>query len=192
MNNKWKVAFLILLGINLVVLIVICSLALVSPKNYENSQLKEPLSDFVSFHVKSNKDDLNQLINHYLQEQAAGSPINYRLVLGDEVELYGILPVLSDNLNMKISFEPIALKNGDLVLKQKKISLGRLNLPISFVLSVISESFRVPQGVEIRPNDKLVYIHMQDIKLKSDMKIKVDQIDLPKDKIGFSILVPVK
>jgi uncharacterized protein YpmS len=192
MKNKWKLAFLLLLGINLAAAIIIFSLALVPPKNKELSQLKEPLNDYVSFHVKSNKYDLNLLINHYLHEQAAGSLIDYRVILGEEVELYGTLPILSDKLNLKLTFEPVALKNGDLVLKQKSMSIGHLNLPISFVLNVINENYQLPNGVEIRPNDKLVYIHMQQLKLKSDFKIKVDQFDLKKDQIAFTLLAPVK
>lgn len=192
MKNKWKLAFLILLGINLAVMIFIFSLALVSPKNKEQNQLQEPSKDYVSFYVKSNKNDLNLLINHYLRKQSAGSPIDYRVVLGNEVELYGTLPVFSDILNLKLSFEPVALTNGDLVLKQKSMSIGQLNLPISFVLNVISENYQLPSGVEIRPNDKLVYIHMQQLKLNSDFKIKVDQFDLKKDMIAFTLLAPVK
>jgi uncharacterized protein YpmS len=132
------------------------------------------------------------LINHYLKKEAADSPIAYQVVLGDEVELYGTLPLFSEKINMKMTFEPDALSNGDLVLKQKSINIGSLPLPVSSVLKFISETYKVPQGVDIRPNDKLVYINMQQLKLKSDIKIKVDQFDLKNDNIDFTLLVPIK
>ncbi|MEO2076508.1 MAG: YpmS family protein [Bacillus sp. (in: firmicutes)] len=192
MKNKWKLGFLLLLGINLLVVIIMISLIMMPASNKESMNQKNPSGDHVSFHVKSNKYDLNKLINHYLKEEAADSPIDYQVVLGEEVELYGTLPIFSEELNLKLTFVPEALKNGDLVLKQKTMSIGRLHLPISYVLSFISDNYKLPKGVDIRPNDHLVYVHMQQLKLKSDLKIKADKFDLKKDDIAFTILVPVK
>ncbi|EKN69483.1 hypothetical protein BABA_08651 [Neobacillus bataviensis LMG 21833] len=191
-RNKWKIGFLLLLGINLLIAIIIFSLVISPLDGKEISKINSPTGDHVSFHVKSNKYDLNRLINHYLKEEAADSPIEYRIILGDEVELYGVLPFFSEKLNLKLTFEPIAQKNGDLVLEQKSMSVGKLHLPISYVLNYISENYKLPKGVEIRPNDHLVYVHMQQLKLKSDLQIKADKFDLKKDDIGFTILVPMK
>lgn len=165
---------------------------MVPSSSTENSKWKGRVGEQVSFHVKTNKQDLNKLINYYLKEEAADSPIGYRVILGDEVELYGTLPFFSQELNMKLTFEPEALKNGDLVLKQKSMSIGSLHLPISYVLKFISENYKLPMGVDIRQNDNLIYINMQQLKLKSDIKIKANKFDLKKDDIAFTILVPVK
>lgn len=192
MKNKWKKGFLLLLGIDLL-LVVILSLLILTPGTSKDNNKPNPLKgDSVSFHVKSNKNDLNMLINHYLKEEAADSPIDYRVILGDEVELYGTLPFFSQKINMKLTFEPEALSNGDLVLRQKSISIGSLHLPVSYVMKFISENYKIPRGVDIRPNDKLVYVNMQQLKLKSDIRIKVNKFDLKKDDIAFTLIVPVK
>jgi uncharacterized protein YpmS len=191
MKNKWKLGFLILLGINLLSAIIIFSMVL-TPGDEKQTDKPQPLTgDYVSFHVNSNKYDLNRLINHYLQEETGDSQIKYRVLLGEEVELYGKIPVFSEEVNLKLTFEPEALKNGDLVLKQKSMSIGSLPLPISYVLSFIGDNYKLPKGVDIRPNEKLIYVSMGKLKLKSDMKIKIDQFDLKKDQIRFTILVPV-
>ncbi|GHH98298.1 YpmS family protein [Neobacillus kokaensis] len=192
MKNKWKIGFLVLLGINLLFAIIIYSLITKSYEDVEQKFAKRQAGEHVSFHVKSNKDDLNKLINHYLEEEAADSPIHYRVLLADEVELYGKIPVFSEELNMKLTFEPKALKNGDLVLRQKSMSLGDMPLPISYILRFISDNYKLPNGVIIRPKDELIYINMQQLKLKSDLKIKADRFDLKNDNIAFTILVPVK
>jgi uncharacterized protein YpmS len=192
MKNKWKIAFLVLLGINLLFAIVTLALVMFPSDGPQNSKLKVPMGEQVSFHVKSNKNDLNKLINHYLKEEAADSPIDYRVILGEEVELYGILPFFSEELNMKLTFAPRALENGDLVLRQQSMTIGSLHLPISYVLNFISKNYRIPKGVDIRPKDKLIYVNMQQLKQKSDIKIKADKFDLKKDDIAFTILVPVK
>ncbi|WP_462411926.1 YpmS family protein [Neobacillus sp. Marseille-QA0830] len=192
MNNKWKIGFLALLGVILLFVIIIISLAFIPPKELKSNQSSSQSGEYVSFHVNSNKSDLNKLINHYLQEEASESPINYRVILGDDVELYGSIPVFDDKVNMKLTFEPEALDNGDLKLKQKSMSIGRLPLPVSYVLRFISENNKLPSGVDIRPNDQAIYVHMQQLKLKSDMKIKADKFDLKKDDIAFTIMVPVQ
>ena len=192
MKNKWKIGFLLLFGINLLFAIVMLSLVMFPSNGPQTSKLNVPMGEHVSFHVKSNKNDLNKLINHYLKEEAADSPIDYQIILGKEVELYGTLPFFSEELNMKLTFEPKALENGDLVLKQKSMTIGSLHLPISYVLNFISENYKIPKGVDIRPKDKLIYVNMKQLKLKSDIKIKADKFDLKKDEIRFTILVPVK
>jgi uncharacterized protein YpmS len=192
MKNKWKKGFLLLLGIDLLIVGILSLLILIPATSKDKNKPTRLKGDNISFLVKSNKNDLNLLINHYLKQEAADSPIDYRVILGDEVELYGTLPFFSEKINMKLTFEPEALGNGDLVLKQKSISIGSLNLPVSYVMKFISENYKIPRGVDIRPNDKLVYINMQQLKLNSDIKIKANKFDLKKDDIAFTLLVPVK
>jgi uncharacterized protein YpmS len=192
MKNKWKKGFLLLLGIDLLIVGILSLLILIPATSKDKNKPTRLKGDNISFLVKSNKNDLNMLINHYLKQEAADSPIDYRVILGDEVELYGTLPFFSEKINMKLTFEPEALGNGDLVLKQKSISIGSLNLPVSYVMKFISENYKIPRGVDIRPNDKLVYINMQQLKLNSDIKIKANKFDLKKDDIAFTLLVPVK
>lgn len=192
MKKKWKLAFYLLLCLNVVLLGLGIVLVKSPIEDTKVKQIKEPNGDSVSFHVASNKNDLNRLINHYLEKEVSEAPINYRVLLENEVELYGTIPFFSEELDMKLTFEPEALKNGDLVLRQKEISIGRLQLPVAYVLKFIRDNYKLPKGVSIQPNDELIYISMANIKLKSDIKIKIDEFDLKRDKISFNLLVPVK
>jgi uncharacterized protein YpmS len=192
MKNKWKRRFLLLLGLNLLIVIILSVLVMVPSRDNGKIELNDPNNKNVSFQVKSNKNDLNRLINQYLKKEAADSPIEYQVQLQDEVELYGALQFFSQQIDLKLTFEPEALDNGDMVLKQKSISLGRLSLPVSYVLQFIAENYKLPRGIDIQPNEKLVYVHMQQLKNKSDIKIRVNKFDLKKDDIVFTLLVPVE
>jgi len=192
MKNKWKIGFLVLLAINFIIVAVILISVLTPPKDTKIQKLSSNEKDYVSFYIKSNKEDLNQLIQYYLKKEAPKSPIDYHIVLADEVELYGSIPFFGDELKMRLTFEPQAKKNGDLVLKQKSISVGRLHLPVPYVMKMISDNYKLPRGVQILPDDRMVYIRMQDLKLKSDAKVKVNKFNLKKDDISFDLLVPVK
>lgn len=193
MKNRWKKGFFLLLGIDVLIIMIIVFLATMPVDQNKTGPLtKKPITDSVSFYIKSNKEDLNMLINHYLQKEAADSPVEYQVRLANEVELYGTLPFFSETLNMKLTFEPEALKNGDMILRQKSISIGSLHLPVAYVLKFISENYKLPTGVQIRPNDKLVYMNMDEFKLKSGAKVRVNKFDLKKDDIAFTLFVPVK
>lgn len=190
MKNKWKKGFFLLLGIELLIAVFVILLIMTPANETKKNKYITSNKETVSFYIKSNKNDLNQLINHYLKKEAAD--IDYQVHLGNEVELYGEIPFFSEKLNMKLTFEPKALKNGDLLLKQKSISIGSLHLPVANVLQFIRDNYKLPAGVDIQPSNKLVYINMEQLRLKSDTKVKVDKFDLQKDDIAFTLLVPVK
>ena len=192
MKNKWKTGFFLLLGF--IVLIVIILLSLIMIPSNENGKVQQtiPNNKNVSFEVKSNKADLNVLINQYIKKEAADSPIEYSIQLQDEVELYGTLQFFSQEVDLKLTFEPEALENGDLILRQKQISIGHLQLPVPVVLKFIRDSYDIPSWITIRPNDEEMYVNLHDLKLKSDTKVRVNTFDLKRDNIAFTLLVPIK
>lgn len=144
----------------------------------------------VQFQVQTNKAELNKMINHYIEEEGLKSPIDYKVILKDEVELFGTMKVFTQNIEMKLTFEPESLENGDLILNQKSISIGQIQLPVPFVLQFIQEQYDFPEWVSIHPNDELVYVSLQNMKLKSDIKVKVNKFDLRNDDITFTLQVP--
>jgi uncharacterized protein YpmS len=151
----------------------------------------EMVQNDVRFTIQTNKQDLNRLINHYLKEEYSGS-LDYEVLLTDEVELYGNIPVFSENVEMKLTFEPVALENGDLELQQKAISIGKLTLPVPLVLKFIQSSYPIPDWVTIQPDEEKVYMELQNMKLKSDLKVRVHEFDLKNNDIEFSLQVPME
>ncbi|RHW42262.1 DUF2140 family protein [Neobacillus notoginsengisoli] len=192
MNNRWKTAFFILLGIVVAAIVTLMILVAIPPEGSKQERVGIKEGDRVEFNIRTNKEDVNKLVNYYLEKEVSETPVNYRVEVKDEVELYGTVPFFSQQLNMKLTFVPEAQKNGDLLLRQKSISVGQLHLPVPYVLDFIRKSYEIPRGVEILPNERQIYIHMQKLKLKSDAKLKANAFDLEKDDISFTLLVPVK
>lgn len=192
-SNNWKKGFFLLLGIDIIVTILILTLILTpSGQNIGENSMKLHTNKTVSFYVKSNKNDVNQLINGYLMKRSSKSPIRYQVKLGNEVEFYGRVPFLGDSVDMRLSFEPKALPNGDLKLTQKSATIGHLQLPVASVLKLVMETYDLPSGVDIRPNERVIYIQMSQLKLKSHIIVKVNEFDLKKDQIAFTLFVPTK
>ncbi|WP_307477391.1 YpmS family protein [Cytobacillus purgationiresistens] len=189
---KWKHLFFILLGAVVSVVLILIIMMSIPPKDdqYRGTSLDE--SDYAPFNISTNKHDLNLLINHYLEEEILEGAMDYKVLLDEEVDLYGTLPIFSQNLQLKLSFESMAMENGDIVLQQKGISVGQMDLPISFVMKLIKDNYNIPDWVVIQPNEERIYVALTEMELKSDVKVKVDQFDLKNDEIQFTLLVPVK
>jgi len=191
---QWKRLFYLLLAINgavLVAFFIFFTLLFSSPTEEGRIPNKARNENDVYFQVKTNKQDLNRVINHYLEEELSGK-FDYELILTDEVELYGTLPVFSSEVGMKLTFEPHPLENGDIELEQKTMSIGRLSLPVTMVLKFIQNSYQVPDWVIIQPDEENIYISLQNMKLKSDLDVRVNEFNLKKDDISFSLGVPMK
>ncbi|MBY0122717.1 YpmS family protein [Bacillus sp. S/N-304-OC-R1] len=191
-EQKWKKLFFLLLGINIVVVIILTAVINSSGKDENYSPTQINTNGHVPFKIQTDKEDLNQVINHYLDKEGLTGPIDYKVVLGDEVELYGTMPVFSQEIQMKLTFDPVALDNGDILLQQKSISVGQLQLPVSYVLKFIGDKYKLPDWVTIQPNKERIYVSLQKMKLKSDIHVKVDEFNLVNNDIRFTLLVPVK
>ncbi|KOP83114.1 YpmS family protein [Cytobacillus solani] len=191
-DQKWKKLFFLLLSL-IVIFILVIFILLKTPATEEN-YIAENLNtdDYVPFKIQTDKQDLNKVINHYLKKEGLTGAIDYKVLLNDEVELYGLIPVFSQDIQLKLTFEPQVLDNGDIVLQQKSISVGKLQLPVSYVLKFIGDKYKLPKGVTIHPNEEKIYVSLQKMKLKSDVKVKVDEFNLKNDDIRFTLLVPVK
>ncbi len=191
MNKRWKIAFLSLLTLN-VVIVAILAIGFLWPIEQEPLPASNPQKEAVEFHIQSNKEDLNRVIKSFLDEQKEGGRVDYNVYLPDEVELYGDIPIFSERIDYKLTFEPEALENGNVVLRQKGIKVGRVNLPVSYVLKAARDAYDFPEWVKIMPNDEVIYISLEDMELKSNLKVRADQIDLKKDDIQFTLLMPTK
>ncbi|CAN7356242.1 YpmS family protein [Rossellomorea sp. LjRoot5] len=191
MKNKWKVGFFVLLGMIILGFVIIVSMIFMPVKDDALPDDNKNTDQQVGFNVETNKKDLNLIIEHYIEEEGMKGPVDYDVQLKDDVELLGSVPVFTSDLDFKLNFEPKALDNGDILLKQKSISVGSLNLPVNYVLKVIRDSYNFPDWVKIQPNDELIYVSLQDMKLKSDVEVRAKEFDLKEDNISFRLLVPV-
>ncbi len=189
-NNKWKVAFLTLVGV-LVVCIIFLAIMIFKPVE-KSPIIKKKEREEVPFAVTTNREDLTKLINHYLEKEGLNGPIHYEINIADQVELYGTLPIFNTDIQMKLSFEPIALENGDLLLKQKEISIGQLPLPVSYVMNFIANQYNFPEWVDINPEDEEIYVHLTKMDLKNGMLIEAITFDLEQNIIQFNLLLPTE
>ena len=193
-NKVWKKRFYLLLAINGIIIIGL-AVYLYSPipkkeldiasKQYES----ENSSQFV---VRTTKQNLNNLVNAYLDKLLVNTDHVYSIHLDEDVQLFGELPLFSSTVPLLIHFEPIVQKNGDLVLKQKSISVGQLQLPNKKIMQYVEKYLPTPEWVIINPRDEEVYVKVTEMEIKSNFKIAVEQFDIEANNIAFKIEVPYR
>lgn len=185
--NKWKIAFISLVSLNIVLLIFVIYFLTSAQSNVdapyitEKSRTNEP-----TFTITTTKDKVNELVNNYLTHLLHDKDFKYSISLDDYVSLHGEFPLFGLYIPLKIDFEPVVLHNGDLLFKQKSISLGRLHLPSREVMEFISQSITVPDWVQVDPEHEQIYVQMTKIN-KNGIAFRVDEFDLINDRISFHI-----
>jgi len=189
-KNKWKLAFFILAGL-LVLGILVLGIQVLKPVDERKSQTVIDREE-VPFEVTTKKEDLTKLINYYLQKEGLTGSIHYEVNLTDEVELIGTLPIFNTNIQMKLTFEPFALESGDLLLKQKEISIGQLPLPVSYIMNFIATHYDFPTWVDIEPNNEQIYVYLTEMNIDNGLKMEVQEFNLEENRIQFNLLLPTE
>lgn len=190
-SNKWIKRFFILLSINIGTLFILLILLFWPAKDVEIpadfSDLERDSSEFI---VRTTKQNLNNLINAYIQQMSWGSKYKYQIHLEDDVHLIGELPVFSSTVPLSIHFEPFVANNGDIILQQRSIALGLLKLPNKKIMEYLDEYLPMPDWVIVDAENEEIYIAVTQMDIKSNFKLAVETIDLEANNLAFKISVP--
>jgi len=190
---KWKRSFFILLGFNILIVLIVAGLIFwpVSDSDYSTMQSEIPFgsSEFV---VRTTKENLNELVNAYIDQVLTGSQHNYRVELDEDVHLIGELPVFSSTVPLSVHFEPIVQENGDLILQQRSISVGLLELPNQRIMEYMKRHLPMPEWVTINPDEEEIYVAVTDMDIRSNFVVGVENIDLEGNNLAFKINVPYR
>ncbi|KIL47985.1 YpmS family protein [Jeotgalibacillus campisalis] len=191
MKNKWKVSFLVLTAVIIVILIYVLYLLFqpVEQKPDADSVPAAPPESQAEFNVTTTKEDLTIVANRFLEEELNGQ-IDFSVALDDLVALQGSLPVFNSEIDFLMTFDAQAMENGNLLLTQESLSLGALSLPVSNVLKFIGDSYKFPEWVNIQPNDQEIIIQVTEIDVAAGLNVKTNQFNLRDNDISFSIYVP--
>lgn len=192
-DDRWKWLFFGLLTLNIIVFIVMLGFILWPVSEAEIPPVTKPQphesSEFV---VRTTKQNLNDLINAYLDKFLEHTQHDYSVSLEEDVHLFGELPVFSSTVPLSIHLEPIVQDNGNIILKQKSISLGLLELPNQKIMEYMKKYLPMPEWVIINPKKEEIYVAVTEMKIKSNFQVGIEQFDLKTNHLAFRIHVPYK
>ncbi|MFS0863255.1 YpmS family protein [Fredinandcohnia sp. 179-A 10B2 NHS] len=190
-KTNWKLLFISLLAINLVCLIVFLGMLFIPNKTAEIDENIEE-QDYIDLLVETDKDDLTNLINSYLKKEAKDNALSYKVLLTERVMLVGTITVFNKDIDLVMTFRPEVIENGDLLLKQEAFTVGQVDLPVTFVLRYINDYYNLPEWVQIDAKKQNIYVYLSEMKVKSDMKVRVKTFNLSSNDLKFTLQVPTK
>ncbi|WP_284140198.1 MULTISPECIES: YpmS family protein [unclassified Virgibacillus] len=188
---NWKKRFYILLTVNSSIVVLLTTLILwpveevTIPQDIDEN--KQPNSEFF---IRTTKENLNELVNAYLDELLQGTKHRYRITLEDDVHLQGELPVFSSTVPLSVHLEPFVQKNGDVILKQRSISIGLLQLPNKKIMEYMKKYLPMPEWVTVNPKKEEIYVAVTKMDIKSNFHVSVEHIDLEANNLALKIKVP--
>lgn len=190
-QKPWKIGFIILAIINLLVILVLGFLLFGPVAKTKAPVTKDTYEgESSTFTVRTSKENLDDLVNAYIDNLLGDSEHRYKVDFDEDVHLIGELPVFSTTVPLSVHMEPIVQKNGDIVMKLNSISVGLLELPNKKIMQYIDKYLTMPEWVKVQPDKEEIYVALTDMKIKSNFKVKADKIDLEANHISFDISVP--
>ncbi|QKY70548.1 YpmS family protein [Lentibacillus sp. CBA3610] len=190
-KNKWKRLFFWLLGLNVAAFLLITALIFWPVSHTETPEPSDENTErSTEFTVRTTKQNLNELVNAYIDKLLEGSSHQYSVSLDEDVELVGQLPVFSSSVPVSVRLEPLVQENGDVVLQQKSISIGQLSLPNQKIMEYLDRYLPMPEWVTIDPANEEIYVAVTDMEIRSNFHVSVEHIDLEANDLAFNIEVP--
>ncbi|WP_394219308.1 YpmS family protein [Halobacillus trueperi] len=190
LNNKWRTSFWLLALINVGVVIWLVALVFL-PSSYTIVNVdQEKESPDAEFTIVSTKENMEQLANEYLSELSTQTVFDYSITLDRNVTLSGNIKAFDQVIPINVELHPEVQKNGDLILRQEKISLGKLPLPNKKVLEFVKDNYNLPEWVIVNPNEENIYVAVTQMDTASNFNVKVDRFNLNSNQLAFKIAVP--
>src|SRR5690606_26374985 len=121
---------------------------------------------------------LEQLINYYIRKEYSSGPLYYEVRLNDQVEVIGQLEIFNEIIELKMTFTPEAMENGDVLLTQTSVSIGKLNLPVSYIMNFMAKTYKFPAWVKIYPTEKVIHVDLSELVLKNGAQVRAEEFNL--------------
>lgn len=189
--NYWKWAFLTLAAVLLGAGIWLVQQLQVQPAGQEIvNETAVDTSDVMTFSVSARKEEVTQLMNQYIEEEVAGSNVNYEVLLDETFQLAGSFQLFEFEVPFNLFMNPYVTENGNIQLKANELSLGRLNLPISFAMNQIGSQLSIPDWVVINGENETITFNLNEFQLESGMFFSAERIDLVENDILVNVHVP--
>lgn len=189
---KWKHLFYGLASLNLAIIIILLLLIFwPAPKVEKQEAINLEDVGRSEFVVRTSKKNLNDLVNAYLDKLLRGTNHQYTVELDEDVHLIGELPIFSSTVPLSIHFEPF-IEDGNLILKQKSISIGLLQLPNKKIMQYVKQHLPMPEWVVVDPNEEEIYVSLDEMDIKSNFHVSVEHFDLEANNLAFKINIPYR
>lgn len=189
LKNKWQTAFFAL-----VALLVICFGVLFAKATAPVSTPAETTASSTTdptLEVTMNRKQVNALSANYLNRFLKDSKVKYRFVVGKQyATVIGTTRFLGAKIQFAMNFVPEKTAKGNILLRAKGLAVGRLNLPLHFVLSYVKKNYDLPNWVSINQKKQTILLDLNKYSKKQSVRYSAEKLDMTNGRFTFKITIP--
>ncbi|WP_390404463.1 YpmS family protein [Lacticaseibacillus jixiensis] len=188
--NWWKWVTLVLCGLIIGSGVWFVAKVVTPYQDPTTSTAVQQADDQPAFSVQLTKNQVNRIVDYYLNDYLKDSKIKYSLTVGDSAVLGGSFKFFGATIKFALQFDPLVRSNGDVELKATKLNIGSLPVPISYVLSYVGHSYKLPKWVSLNSTKETVVLKLSEFKLANGMQVRAQKFDLAGNEIDFGVYLP--
>ncbi|WP_242363358.1 YpmS family protein [Limosilactobacillus antri] len=187
--NWWKWAFIVLLAAIILATGVIIN-RVTAPAPAPAITQKAAVGD-TSMTVELNRHQVNALAANYLNRFLKDQQVKYTFIVGQQyATLAGDTKFLGAKIRFALNFIPERQPDGNVLLRARGLSIGRLNIPVKIVMGYIAKNYNVPKWVKINAKKKTILLDLNQYSAKRSLKYSAEEINMAKGRFKFLITVP--
>lgn len=188
--KKWRFAFLVLLAVNMIALIAFLLFITTPSDDYTSHETEStPPPQGHTVVVNTTKADFEGIANSFIADAMEGQPMPLRLSVTDRVSLSTELTVFRFALPILLTFDPVVLPDGNLLLEQRSVEVGQLDIPPEAALKLLRDSVDLPEFMEVIPQDEEVLLKLTDIPINRGISVRASSFDLEEDDIRLLVTI---
>ena len=162
--NKWKIAFF-LLATAVVVTVAAIGYLVFAP--VDQAAIEEPLDAKGNvLVVETTAKEFEAIAKKYLGDAMNKSPLPVELEVAEDIRVSSELTVFAVDVPIQMHFDPI-VENGNIVMKQTAVHVGKLNIPPQTVLKLLNDAIEFPNWITVQPNDEKIYVDLSRINISA-------------------------
>lgn len=187
--NGWKWSFISLVTIIVLALgVFMMSLRAVSVNEAHTEPIVEAAGE-MAFSTAIEKADAERLINMFLESASEANNAAYSVELTDQLEINGTAEILTFDVPFTLSFDPYVLENGNIQLRADSIQVASFSLPVSAVMSLLTNQLLIPDYLAIDSQTQMIVINLNEINTGSDIRVAMTKIDLENNELRLNLFV---
>lgn len=188
--KKWRFAFFILLAVNALALVGLVIYVTTPSQDHTSYQaLQNASTTGNTVVVNTTKADFEGIANTYIQDAMEDQPIPLALSVNDDVSISTELTIFSVTLPILMKFEPRVQEDGNLLLEQKSVEVGMLDIPPESALKLLRDSVDLPEFMEVMPADEEVLLKLTEIPLDDGISVRAASFNLQEDDIRLLVTI---
>lgn len=144
-----------------------------------------------SVQIDLTRQQLNALSDNYLDQFLKKSKIKYRFIVGPKyATVIGKTKFLGTSIQFSLNMVPERLHNGNVLLKAAGMNVGRLNVPVGFVMGFIAKQYKLPNWVSVNPKKHTILLDLNKYSRHKQLHYSMEKIDMAGGRFQMKLSIP--